>query len=396
MKETILAVVSLAVGIVVGWYAGTREFWDERLPTTLALTVLDEKGIATQPGDGPRVVVEEGEVFDFGTMDQGSEGNHDFLIRNIGNAPLGLTMLETTCKCTAAATGGKKMEKGDTHQIPPGGSFKLNLTWQIKVNEPNFSQSAEFKTTDPRREIIRLLIQGKTVQAIEAEEPELRFTNVSANEPAVAEMNLYAYREQELKIVKHEWAATEFQDLFQASFLPLPQEEAVKHGCRGGLRLRVTLQPGLPLGRTRQAITLTSNYEGIEPLKIPVNIMVVGDLTLLGPKVIPNTTTVSLGPVEQKTGISHTIYLLIKGPHRESTSVQVARVEPDQWLKVSLGEPLTDSPKVKRIPIKIEIPPGAPLVNFLDDDGKTGRIYLKTTHPQIKLINISVPFLVRE
>src|SRR4051812_43760311 len=221
MKETILALVALAVGIGAGMYASWREFSREQLPSKIFLTMLNEKGSSTSESHGPRLVVEGGEIFDFGTMDRGTEGNHDFVFRNEGDAPLVLTLVDTTCKCTAAAVGGKKIEKGSQQTVPPGGSFKITLDWKIKTQDKEFSQSAEFKTTDPRREVIRLLIHGQTVNAIEPEEQELRFPSVSASEPAVAELNLYAHREKKLQILEHKWASPETQDLFELSFLPI-------------------------------------------------------------------------------------------------------------------------------------------------------------------------------
>ena len=59
------------------------------------------------------------------------------------------------------------MKKGDKQTIAPGQSFTLTLDWTIKLAQSDFTQSAEFRTTDPRREIVRLLIHGRTVEAVE-------------------------------------------------------------------------------------------------------------------------------------------------------------------------------------------------------------------------------------
>ena len=159
--------------------------------------------------------------------------------------------------------------------------------------------------------------------------------------------------------------------------------------------MRVALKPGLPLGITKQVITLRTNYEGIEPQVIPIDIRIVGDISLLGPRVPSGSTSVALGSIDQKVGMTHTVYLHIKGPHRDMTDVQVESIEPSSLL-VTLDKPLTDIPAVKRIPLKIEVPVGVPLGNFLGtDNSKTGKIILKTTHPEIKQIVIPVLFVVR-
>src|SRR6187401_2051670 len=200
MKITILAVLALVLGIAVGIFCTSREFDGERVPSKLTLAVLEEKE-SKIPTDGPRVTVDGGEVHDFGTMDHGSTGKHDFVFRSVGTKPLVIKMGETTCKCTAAAAGGKPLAKGEKITILPGDSFKVTLDWVIKQASPDFSQSAEFETTDPRRSIVRLLIHGKTVNAIEFSPSTLEISGVTADEPAVGEISIYSHREQELKIL---------------------------------------------------------------------------------------------------------------------------------------------------------------------------------------------------
>lgn len=396
MRVTIFALIALAIGITAGVYGSWREFGREKLPTRMFLAVLQEKESAAPKGQGPRIVVEGGEIFDFGTMDRGSSDKHDFVFRNVGTEPLEITLTDFTCKCTAAAVGGKTMEKGEKRTIPPGGSFPLTLEWRVKISDESFSQSAEFTTNDPRRETVRLLIHGRTVNAIEPGEERVVFPNISANEPAVADLFIYSHREQELKILRHEWASGDTKEFLDAAFLPLPDGEAARKGARGGVRMRVFVKPGLRLGRTSQHITLATNYEGIENLVIPVEINVVGDITLLGPKVRPGTTTVVLGAVDRKEGLTHTVYLLVKGPHRDQTAPEIVEVLPSDTLRATLGEALTESPTVKRIPITMEIPKGALRGNFLGTgDAKIGRIVLKTNHPQIKQIVIPVMFQVQ-
>ena len=395
MRIIFFSLIALAIGIAAGIYTSYREFDGERLPTKYTLAVLAEKGGSIGSKEGPKVVVEGGEAFDFGTMDRGSKGHHDFVFRNVGTEPLVITMAGTTCTCTAAAAGGKKMEKGDTETIPPSGSYTFTLEWGVKVTQANYSQSAEFKTNDPRREIVKLLIHGKTVDAIELDEASMTFSGVSANEPAAEELVLYSHRDQELKITKQTWQDAPSKDFLEATFSPLSQDEVFHHGAKGGLTMRVSLKPGLPLGVTNQTITLRTNYEGIEPQVIPVTIRIVGDISLLGPRVPSGSTSVALGSIDQKVGMTHTVYLHIKGPHRHMTDVQVESIEPASLL-ATLEKPLTDSPAVKRIPLKIEVPAGVPLGNFLGtDNSKTGKIVLKTTHPDIKQIVIPVLFVVR-
>jgi len=395
VKIAIFAIIALAVGIAAGVFTSYREFDGERVPTKMILAVLDEKSDVTAPNQGPKIVVEGGESFDFGTQDRGSKGKHDFEIRNIGNQPVVLKMIDKTCQCTVPAIDGKPIEKGDKITIEAGKSFTITLEWSIKVAQPNFSQSVEFSTDDPKREVLKLLIHGKTVEAIELSEGSLIFPATSASEPAAAELDILSHRDQNLKITKHVWQDESTASFFEVTFLPMSKDDVYKSAARGGVTMRVVVKPGLPLGMTRNMITVTTNYAGMDPQNIPVEIRIVGDISLLGPKVPENGTSVSLGTIEQNKGVVHTVYLNIKGAHRDATEVQIEKVEPES-LRATLEAPLTDTPSVKRIPIRIEVPAGSPLGNFTGtDNSKRGRIVIKTTHPQIPEIVIPVYFLVR-
>ena len=395
MKITILALIALVLGIGIGTYTSWREFKEERLPTKLTLAVIAERDTKI-PSDGPKVVVDGGEIYDFGTMDRGSSGKHDFVFRNVGNMPLVITMQTTTCKCTAAASGGKKMEKGTSQTIPPGGTFPITLDWVIKQAQPDFSQSAEFRTTDPRREIVRLLIHGRTVDAIELSPASLQIPSATADESVAGIVSILSHRDEELKILSHSLRDTESKDFFTVTFKPLSPAEAGAQAAKGGLTIRVAFKPSLPLRTTTRIITLKTNYEGIEPQMIPVEIQIVGDISLLGPKVSTGSNLVNLGAVEQKAGLTHTVYLHIKGPHREMTELEVESAEPATSLKATLGDAVALSPTVKRIPLKIEIPADAPIGNYLGvSNSQTGRVILKTTHPKIKQLVIPVKFAVQ-
>jgi hypothetical protein len=395
VKILVLSLVALIIGVAAGVYTSYREFDGERVPTKNVLALLDEKESEIGTTDGPKVVVEGGEIHDFGTQDRGSKGKHPFLLKNVGNKPLVMELLETTCKCTVPAIDGKPLAKGDKLTIEPGKTFPLTLEWAIKTASENFSQSAEFKTNDPRRDVVKLLIHGKTVESVELGEGAIDFAGISANEPAVEELALYSHREQELKITKFAWENSAAKEFLDVNISPLPATEVHERGARGGVAVRVSLKPGLPLGVTKHQLILTTNYEGIEPQVVPVNIRIVGDISLLGPRVRSINNSVALESIDQKAGMTHTVYLHVKGPHRDTTNIEIERIEPSS-LQATLGAPLGDSPAVKVIPLKIEVPVGAPLGNFLGTDNSvTGRIILKTTHPDIKQMIIPVLFVVR-
>ena len=101
-----------------------------------------------------------------------------------------------------------------------------------------------------------------------------------------------------------------------------------------------------------------------------------------------------LGVVRSSEGLKRTVTVLIHGAHRHDVEVTVGKRSP-ALLEARLGEPADVSGgSVVRIPLIIEIPPGAPPANYLGSPGKMGQIILDTTHPDAKQIRLYVQFAV--
>ena len=82
----------------------------------------------------PKVEVIGGTELDFGTMKIGTERSHDFRIKNVGHAPLELSVLGSSCKCTIGSLEKSKLE--------PGEETKVMLTWRAEGILKDFSQTA--------------------------------------------------------------------------------------------------------------------------------------------------------------------------------------------------------------------------------------------------------------
>lgn len=65
---------------------------------------------------GARLHVDE-PVYDFGMVMQGQKPEHDYAITNIGDEPLLIEKLESSCGCTAAMATDKTIQPGDTGEI---------------------------------------------------------------------------------------------------------------------------------------------------------------------------------------------------------------------------------------------------------------------------------------
>lgn len=398
MKTAIPFILAILAGAGIGLWGTSREFTGEQLPTKAVLLVMSEQENTTQVSEEPKLIVEGGETFDFGHLDVGSKGSHRFVLRNDGKQPLVITKGDSTCKCTTSSADGGAWKKGEKRTIDPGKNLPIIVEWTIKPQqEREFSQTAEFTTTDPRRNNLRLSILGKTSQAVELEQPEFIFSNISSNVESRGELKLYGFRPEPVSIVKHEWLSSDQLDKYQIVFEPLtPEEVARQQYAVSGVKMIVTIKPGLPVGSRRQGLRLTTSFADLkEPLLVPVNVTVVGDITLAGSGVFKGRG-ISLGSVDQTTGKKATVFLLVKGPHREETQIEVERIEPAGAFIARLEQPDPSVKTAKRIPLVVEVPPGSPLINLSGSDGsERGKIHLKTTHPSMPTMMIDVAFVIR-
>src|SRR5262245_61246155 len=110
MKSTLTYVgAAVIVGIVAGIAVG---YWEAR-PWTVSNRVAsgsgdvakgsqgddDKDSLAEPDADVPHAIAPES-VFKFGNMESGSVQQHTFPLRNDGKAPLIITFVSHTCKCT--------------------------------------------------------------------------------------------------------------------------------------------------------------------------------------------------------------------------------------------------------------------------------------------------------
>lgn len=99
-----------------------------------ALALLANLFLMTAAWAAPELAVEQGTV-NFGTITQGKKVQHNFVIRNSGDAPLQIKQLNAACGCTAA--------KPSSSFILPGRSAEI----QVIFDSANFSGKVEKTVT---------------------------------------------------------------------------------------------------------------------------------------------------------------------------------------------------------------------------------------------------------
>ena len=383
MKPVLFALVTLVLGVAIGWVGTRSEFAGDVLP----LTRDEAANPNRQSLAGPRAVVVNGERFDFGTMDRFARATHTFRIRNDGNSPLELALGATTCKCTVGNLNASR--------LAPGEETDVKLEWQVKTGDMRFEQSAELITNDPHHNPIRLVIHGLVIDTVRLAEPQITLNDLSANEESVFRMPVYAFRATDLAVVSHRWLKPDNADRLQVSVEPLDPAEAKPAGVTSGVTIVLKALPGLPLGPLAETLQLTLNIPDTDPLDVPVFGSVVSDVSLVGPGVNATRLLFNVGQGRSSAGLKRTAYVVVKGPHRSETEVQLVGTEPAAEFQATLGEPLRDNPALVRYPLSIEIPPNTTPVARTGEENYA-RVKLTTTHPQVKELVVKLRYIIKE
>jgi len=391
MKATVFAVVSLIGGVAIGLWLTQREFAYESLPLAVTPVSQSSKSAGVIPPGGkigPVAVIVNGEHHDFGTMDRYAHSSHSFKVRNDGDAPLTLSTGTPTCKCTVFSS--------DKSVLQPGEQTEIKIEWDVKTSDAEFEQSGPLNTNDPRRPIIHLSIHGRVTDAVRPDRFDVHFSDLSANESATGSVNIYAFRTDDLKVEKHELSDPELAKYVTISFVPLTSDELAREPeAKGGVKMKVDLNSGMPFGEFNASVSVTTDQNRESPLQIHLIGNVSTDVLLSGPKTIADKLLVNLGTLSRAEATKHTVYILVKGPHREQTEVRIAKTEPNAEFKATLGEPNRDNPKIVRFPLTLEVPEKATPVSRAAD-GAYALVHLTTTHPDVKELTIKVRYIVKE
>ena len=122
MRIISIILVAALVGALVGGAVAYVEVRNDSDPVN---ALPGDKIVSPENTDKklPMAKVDEPH-YDFGSMQRGTSKSHEFVIRNVGNAPLKIWKGTTSCKCTDFV-----VPEG---AIAPGGSAKVKLEWSAK------------------------------------------------------------------------------------------------------------------------------------------------------------------------------------------------------------------------------------------------------------------------
>jgi hypothetical protein len=381
----VAAVLGIALGSGISWarFANTPPLeWNR--PVAEAAT-----------GPRPEVVV-NGESFDFGRVERDTTVRHAFRFTNVGDAVLTLKAGETTCtRCTISELAKSRVEPGETVEVV--------VEYKASGAKPQVRQIAPILTNDPKRPRVELSISCIVTTRFRIVPEEVVLSQVSANETKTVDVKIYALLDDSVRVVGHEFLAPESARFFELQSEPIPADRLPDADAKSGCRVRLTLKPGLPLGRIQQTIRLDlqlGESPEIVAVEVPIEGSIDSDVSVVGPGWDQRLSRLSIPAVKSAKGATKTLFVLLRGDRRHDVTIKTGKIDPP-WLKVTLGEPTElksgGDGGVTQIPLTIEIPPGIPPVNHMGtDQGKYAEVVLETTHPQVTAIRMNLRFVIEQ
>jgi hypothetical protein len=333
----------------------------------------------------PRAKVDD-QHYDFGTMQRGTSKSHDFVITNVGEAPLKLRAGTTTCKCT--------LSEVSESAIAPGDSTKVKVQWSAKSDNGPFRQTANILTNDPLQSTLELTVDGKIMSASGVEPPDLLFDKITVGESKTTQTYVMAMLQDDLTVSDPVLSDPTTRDRFDVKIEPVDTKELPNKSARRGVRVTVTAKPGLPAGRIMQWLSLRTNLQDAEKLEIPISGQVVGDISVHGTGWSEDRSALMMGSIKSSEGGHGKLSIVVRGADAAATTFTIKSIDPPE-MKVKIDEPKKLKDTLVQTPLEIEIPVGTrPMVHLDTAQGEPGRIVLTTTHPKIKELAIDVQFAV--
>jgi hypothetical protein len=391
MRIWIIIALSLLVGLIGGWAwtaaeLGIRPGGGDRVEWgSPASSLVPPK--PPSPGLAPQVVVEQDE-FDFGNVELGDVGRHQFVIKNQGRGPLILTKGETSCVCTLSSI--------EQPEVPPGGSTKVEVEWHPKSHGP-FRQSAQVLTNDPKRTRFELVVYGDVVSSYRIDPATIVFSGLAPNGTATSEARVYSYASDNLAIIDPQFSDKSTAQFYDLQIAPLSADQLKEDkGAKSGCSIKVTVKPGLPAGPFGERIRFHLNTPGDPEAEVTVEGRVNSPIEVSGANWDNAQGMLMLGTVHSREGAKSVIYLTLRGDALKQADVRLDKVLPET-LKVTVGKTEKFGADAARVPLTIEIPPGSRPENHLGTElAKLARIFVDTGLSEPKQMRLLVRYAVEE
>lgn len=155
----------------------------------------------------PKLVVDQA-VYDFGSVPQGEKVLHTFILTNIGDAPLNVNKVRSSCGCTAAL-----LSSGN---LPPGEKGELSASFDSGRFRGQVAKTIYLYSNDPVSPVAQLKIKGEVLELFSLEPRQVNFGAVKLGQQVESKVSLTNRTGEALLIDQVETTTPELAVRFEA------------------------------------------------------------------------------------------------------------------------------------------------------------------------------------
>ncbi len=413
LKLLSIATVGAVCGVMLGWFVHQSRYGRDAefgpfssasdVTASTVANVLKEK---TQAGS-PRIEVIGGEEYDFGVMEPGSKGKHKFQVRNVGEFPLSLEIVGSTCKCTIGELTKSSIAAGEQTDI--------ELTWDVKSSGEDFGQSAILKTNDPARGELHLKIKGRVISQMTMVPRSFGFGEVESGSPIKLESVVYSFEKEPIVPVVQKFSDDLITQLASFTVTELPmadvKDEAYATATQA-FNVAGEIKPGMQQGSVQQNFMFgfvpkssldaggKHKDEDVRYFLVPFAGRIVGAITMVESSKCQGLEgggyVFSIPRGDPATAKPERANIMLRGKHKDTLTLSVGEVEPADLLRAELDESVGRG-SVKLYPLRLWIDPAATAgsrTGKSDDD--YGVVWIRTDNPEVSPLRLRVRFAVEK
>src|ERR1035437_3272363 len=164
----------------------------------LGVVLLSGLGVILGYGIRPKRPVlffPQGQVWDFGTVEDGKPVTHKFLFANRGSIPLRIERLKTGCSCTSVTTSRNELAPGEDAVV----EMRYDHGQDTTVTSEAFARAIIF-TNDPKNPAASVEMQGQVLTAVAWAPLSVSFFGNEGSTGLTKEVAMWTGRPEELRV----------------------------------------------------------------------------------------------------------------------------------------------------------------------------------------------------
>ena len=209
----------------------------------------------------PKISFDE-RVYDFGLVSREDLPHHRFIFSNTGQADLVISEVDSSCGCTAALLSAET--------IPPGGRGEIDVSFNPQGRRGKQKQTVSVYSNAENEPIAQLTVKGTVMTAVDVSPDRILFGSVNNQQVTTKRIRVLDSGEGTLKITHIETSSP----FLTTEIGPPRLGEVINY------EVKVTLQPGVPVGKFQEILTIRTNNEFQPHLSVSIEGNVLGPITV--------------------------------------------------------------------------------------------------------------------